>query len=110
MPFDSSMIDSGPFIKSIQCQPAIWNRNIHACKEDVQAAWEELAKSFDCTVAQVKRKWRTLRDRLRNEIKKVPRNAQGQLTVPLEEYDGSSFIHFQQMSFLCELNHNIVCC
>lgn len=91
--------DTELFIADVHNRPAIWNRSMGVSKQTVQQEWIQLASVMGCRVEQVKKRWRALRDRLRIEMRRIPRNSNGTFSSPVEEFE-SRWEHFRSMTFL----------
>ncbi|XP_059617237.1 uncharacterized protein LOC132262114 [Phlebotomus argentipes] len=87
------------FIDDIKNRPVLWHRDYPTVKKHLQDAWTDISICHGIPQRLLKTKWKTLRDTFRVEMKKIPKDANGEYTIPPTSYH-SQWVHYKQMSFL----------
>ncbi|CAB3224501.1 unnamed protein product [Arctia plantaginis] len=97
-------MDSEAFITEILNRPPIWmsKHPQHKYKNVIKRLWEEIKQCFpEYNVAQLKKKWKNLKDAYRKELRKTATSRSGD-PGPDDENSMSQWKYFTLMTFLKE--------
>ncbi|KAF5308579.1 hypothetical protein FQR65_LT18058 [Abscondita terminalis] len=95
----ASEMDVEKLINAIRLRPPLWDqrsREYHD-RDKVHKLWQEVAKEQNSTTDAAKKRWKSLRDVFRVELKKIPKLPSG---VGTPSTFTSSWCHFESLIFL----------